>query len=98
MKVEESLTVADDLLHSQSDIIRAVRVSSQNHAAAPLTFVLTKFPGVFLHAGALRDHYFPSCGCDACDDDVEGLAEQLEWTVRAVVSGRYFERSAKVFP
>jgi hypothetical protein len=92
VKVEESLTVADDLLHSQSDIIRAVRVSPQDRAAAPLTFVLTKFPGVLLHAGALHDYHFPSCGCDACDDDIEDLAEQLEWTVRAVIAGDYLER------
>lgn len=89
---EESSAVADDFLHSPSDIIRAVGVSPRDPAAAPLTFVLTEFPGVFLHAGALHDFYFPACGCDACDDNVAGLADKLEWTVHAIVAGRYFER------
>ncbi|WP_404810209.1 DUF6226 family protein [Microbacterium terricola] len=35
-----------------------------------MTFVLTEFPGVHLRAGVLHDFHFPTCGCDACDDDV----------------------------
>lgn len=90
--VEEFPAVAGDLLHSPGDFLRAIRISPRDPAAAPLTFVLTEFPGVFLHAGALHDFHFPPCGCDACDDDVAGLAAELEWTVHAVVGGRYFER------
>ncbi|KNC19066.1 hypothetical protein AC792_08035 [Arthrobacter sp. RIT-PI-e] len=92
VRVEESPAVVDDFLQSPGDIIRAVRISPRDPAAAPLTFVLTDFPGVFLHAGALRDFHFPSCGCDTCDDDVVRLADDLEWTVHAVVNGGYSER------
>ncbi len=34
---------------------------------------------------------FPVCGCDACDDDVSSLVDELEWTVRMVVIGHYSE-------
>jgi hypothetical protein len=32
------------------------------------------------------------CGCDACDDRVTNVAQELEWTVRTVVSDGYCER------
>lgn len=90
--VEQNLDVASDLLRIPDDVVRAVRVVPREPAAAPLTFVLTSFPGVFLHAGLLHDFHFPVCGCDACDDDVAELVDDLEWTVRMVVSGGYSER------
>ena len=90
--VDESPSVASDLLRVPDQVVRAVRIMPGDPAAAPLTFVLTGFPGVYLHAGALHDFQFPVCGCDACDEDVSGLAEDLEWTVRAVVQGGYMER------
>ncbi len=39
----------------------------------------------------LHDFHFPLCGCDACDDEVRSLADELEWTVRMVVTGHYSE-------
>jgi hypothetical protein len=90
--VEQTPSAATDLLHMPDDIVRAVRVVPREPTAAPLTFVLTPFPGVYLHAGALHDFHFPVCGCDACDDDVTRLVQELEWTVHTVVSGGYFER------
>lgn len=90
--VEEDPGAVSDLLHLPNSVARAVRVVPRDPTAAPLTFVLTRFPGVYLHAGSLHDFHFPVCGCDACDDDVSSLAEDLEWTVRTVVSGGYSER------
>lgn len=84
--------VASDLLFDFEDVVRAVRVVPSNPLAAPLTFVFTGFPGILLHAGALHDSHYPVCGCDACDDDVDSLAEDLESVVRAVVSGGLCER------
>lgn len=66
-------------------------MTPRSNESAPLTFVLTSFPGVYLHAGMLHDFHFPVCGCDACDDDVRSLADEVEWTVRMVVTGHYRE-------
>ena len=84
--------VAADFLHPPTDVTNAVRLTPKDPASASLTFVMTAYPGTFLHAGALHDFHFPVCSCDACDEDIEGLAEQLEWTVRTVVTGGYSER------
>ena len=92
VSVQQDTEVADDLLNVPNDVVRAVRAVPHDPAAAPLTFVLTEFPGVYLHAGSLHDFHFPACGCDACDDDATNLADELEWTVRTVVSGGYSER------
>ena len=92
--VEKSSSAAADLLLQPRDLVQAVRIVPREHAAAPLTFVLSRFPGVFLHAGSLHDFHFPACGCDACDDNVTELIAQLEWTVRTVVSGGYSETLA----
>lgn len=73
-------------------ILRAVRLTPADTAAAPLTFVFTEFPGIIVHAGALADHAFPPCGCDACDDDIATVIGDLEWTVNAVVAGSFTER------
>ena len=90
--VEQAPSAATDLLHLADGVVRSVRVVPREPTAAPLTFVLTPFPGVYLHAGSLHDFHFPACGCDACDDDVTTLAQELEWTVRTVVKGGYSER------
>ncbi|GAA4046531.1 DUF6226 family protein [Agromyces indicus] len=91
VEVETGSQVAADLLLQPDDPIHSVRLTPRSTASAPLTFVLTSFPGVYLHAGVLHDFHFPVCGCDACDDDVRSLADDLEWTVRMVVTGHYRE-------
>lgn len=73
------------------DSVEVVRVTPSTTSAAPITFVFTTFPGVALRAGALHDFHFPDCGCDACDDDVVLVADDLERTVQAIVAGRYIE-------
>lgn len=73
------------------DPVDVIRVTPSSPLAAPITFVLTSFPGVALRAGVLHDFHFPVCGCDACDDDVVLVADDLEQTVKAVVAGRYTE-------
>ncbi|WP_188744590.1 DUF6226 family protein [Agromyces bauzanensis] len=88
---EEDASVASDVLRAPDDVQRAVRLTPTDSACAPLTFLLTSFTGIVLHAGALHDFLFPVCGCDACDEDVVGLADELEWTVRTVAYGGYSE-------
>ncbi|MDN4639857.1 DUF6226 family protein [Agreia sp. PsM10] len=89
--VDRDETVAADVGWHIDDVESAVRITPRDALAAPLTFILTPFPGVALHLGALFDAAFPVCGCDACDDDVLWLVDQLEWMVRTVVAGGFSE-------
>jgi hypothetical protein len=47
---------------------------------------------VNVKAGFSFDANFPSCGCQACDDDVRDLLEELESVTLAVVNGGVTER------
>jgi hypothetical protein len=89
--VDRGEHLAGDLVRPVSDIVEVVRIAPTDPGAAPLTFVLTAFPGVAIHAGVLHDFVFPVCGCDACDDDPSDVADELERTVRSIVSGGYSE-------
>jgi hypothetical protein len=82
-----------DFMHSPGDDADVIRVTPRHPFAAPLTFALTSFPGLYVHAGLLHDFYFPACGCDACDDDVGHLLDDVESLVRTVVAGGYRERA-----
>ena len=75
-------------------MIRAVRITPDDPAAAPLTFVFTSFPSVLVHAGLLHDFLYPVCGCDACDETWERMADRMEWELRTVVEGGYTETAA----
>ncbi|WP_213816868.1 DUF6226 family protein [Glaciihabitans sp. dw_435] len=90
--VDDRPETAEDVFGSPEQVARSVQITPREPTAAPITFVLSTFPGVFLHAGALNDFQFPDCGCDACDEDLEYLAEELEWTVRTIVGGGYSEK------
>ncbi len=91
--VEDDLAVASELMHDRDDVIRAVKVSPEDSAAAPLTFVFTSFPSALVHAGLLHDFLYPVCGCDACDETWERMADRIEWDVQTVVEGGYEERA-----
>jgi hypothetical protein len=73
---------------------RAVRLDPADASAAALTLVFTDFPGVVLHAGVTCTVHLPPCGCDACDETWQNGAEELEFTVRAVVGGGFSESIA----
>ncbi|RJK96405.1 DUF6226 family protein [Vallicoccus soli] len=60
----------------------------------PLEVELTPFPGVRLRYGRSGGGAFPLCGCDACDEDPQEVAEQLREAVEDVVGGRYAEELA----
>ncbi len=90
--IDEDPVHSRDLLREATDVRRAVRVTPQGPGAAALTFVLTGYPGVLVHAGALHDFPFPACGCDACDETAATAADRLERLVMAVAAGGYSER------
>jgi hypothetical protein len=92
VEVHEDPVHARDLLIEVRDVLHAVRVTPRDSGAAPLTFVLTGYPGVVVHAGVLHDFPFPVCGCDACDETAETTAERMEVLVLSVAAGGYAER------
>lgn len=88
---EAAETVGDLMRPAFHDVVRAIRVRPRAPTCAPLTFVFTAYPGIYVHAGLLHDFPYPICGCDACDSNWEAEADELERQVFAVVSGNYRE-------
>ncbi|MFJ2367816.1 DUF6226 family protein [Microbacterium sp. NPDC087665] len=70
---------------------RVLDVVPRDPTAAPLSFSLIEPSGVLITAGVLHEFRFPDCRCDACDEDIHDLAEDMEWIVKAVVDGGYSE-------
>jgi hypothetical protein len=70
---------------------RVVKLEPPSEDAAPLTIVITTFPGVVIRAGRWRTAQYPTCGCDACDEQPDELAEDLARQLRAVAAGRLLE-------
>ncbi len=48
-------------------------------------------PGVEVGAGVRYRGLWPDCGCDACDDDVADLLDDLEATVLTIAEGGFSE-------
>ncbi|MCR2809265.1 MULTISPECIES: DUF6226 family protein [unclassified Microbacterium] len=92
VEVDDGAETAADLLRpAYHDVVRAVRIRPKDPASASLTLVFTAYPGISMHAGLLNDFQYPVCGCDACDSNWEGEADDLERQVLAVVTGHYRE-------
>jgi hypothetical protein len=60
-----------------------VRIDADG-APSPTWVGITPFPGVYVQAGDSRFAGYPSCGCDACDEDPDELARQVAEEVAAV--------------
>jgi hypothetical protein len=92
VEVDENPAHAAELPMEVRDVPRAVKVMPRRPGAAPLTFVLTRYPGVVVHAGVLHDFPFPVCGCDACDETAQTTAARMERLVLSVAAGGFSER------
>ncbi|MCU1566817.1 MAG: hypothetical protein JWQ56_1754 [Pseudarthrobacter sp.] len=92
VEVQDDRAHARDLLSEAQSVLQVVKVMPRLSKAAPLTFVLTGYPSVRVHAGVLHDFPFPVCGCDACDETAETTADRMERLVLTVVAGGYRER------
>lgn len=68
------------------DFVRSVRLVPGGTDGEPMTIVFTSFPGVVIYAGSRFPRGFPACGCDACDDAVDDVADSLEERVLALAS------------
>jgi hypothetical protein len=76
---------------SRSDTGTEILFTADSDTAADLTLTLTDFPGVTLQAGHALREAFPSCGCDACDDDPDYECTRLRETVASVVREHFRE-------
>ncbi|KWR72569.1 hypothetical protein RN04_07020 [Arthrobacter sp. W1] len=83
--------LAAELRIPPDTVVSSVRILPVNSRCAPLGMILTTFPGVHLELGALYHAVFPTCGCDACDEHVPEMIEELEAQVGAAVSGTFGE-------
>jgi hypothetical protein len=82
--VSEAREHARTLDPEPPDFVRLVRLDPGGTGGEPMTIVFTSFPGVVIYAGARFPEGFPACGCDACDDTVDELADSLEERVLAL--------------
>ena len=68
-----------------------VRLTPLHDAAAPVTIAFTAHPGLEVRAGRWFTDGFPSCHCDACDeqpeDELERFSELLEDVVARAIPG-----------
>lgn len=69
------------------EVLRAVQLQPETRTEVPLVVMWTSFPGIVVQSGSWRVEAYPPCGCDACDDPPERVAEQLEMDVEMLVRG-----------
>jgi uncharacterized protein DUF6226 len=69
----------------------SIRLAPREPVAAPIVLSLTEFPGLYLRCGRWLLEVFPACGCDACEETLEGEAERFLELVENVVAGRFHE-------
>ena len=69
----------------------AVTLVPSDAGAAPIVVVFSAFPGVRVRLGYWYMSAFPTCGCDACEETVEGETERLLSLIDSVTAGRFRE-------
>jgi len=70
---------------------RLVRVCPRSGGGGCIAFEVTPFPGVRLHVGRWHTYHFPRCGCDACDEQLAELEDEMTDLIDAFVGGRFTE-------
>ena len=68
-----------------------LKLTPRQESCAPITIAFTDFPGLAVRVGRWVTDYFPSCGCDACDEMPEGEFEALKELLCDVVAGQFRE-------
>jgi hypothetical protein len=69
----------------------SVRMLPRNAMAAPLVVAFSTFPGLHVRFGRWCMMAFPHCGCDACNEQVEGEIERLTSNINDVTAGCFQE-------
>lgn len=92
--VEEGYQITDGLpnLPSAKDVVRAARINPRTEGASPLVLVLTAGPAVSIRGGAYFAETYPSCNCNACDEDPQALIETMESAALLIANGGLTER------
>ena len=67
-----------------------IRICSSTEAGC-VTVEATDFPGVALGIGDWHTFHFPRCGCDACDEQLPQIIEEMNDIIDAFVGGRFVE-------
>ena len=70
---------------------RAIRLDPHDSEAGSLVCTFTEFPGVILSLGGGYGPGFPSCGCDACNQDSARIVNELLATAEQLVQGGLVE-------
>ena len=60
-------------------------------SCAPITIAFTDFPGLAVRFGRWATEWFPSSGCDACDEMPDREFERFTELLSNVVAGRFLE-------
>ena len=68
-----------------------VRLTPLQDDGAPITIAFTAAPGLEVRAGRWFTDGFPSCHCDACDEQPEDEFERFKELLEDVVAGRFRE-------
>ncbi len=68
-----------------------IRLTPLQDSGAPITIAFTAHPGLEVRAGRWFTDAFPSCHCDACDEQPEEEFERFSELVDDVVAGRFRE-------
>lgn len=68
-----------------------VRLTPLRDTGAPITIAFTAIPGIEVRAGRWFTEQFPSCHCDACDEQPEEEFEGFMELLEDVVAGRFRE-------
>ena len=69
----------------------SIRLTPADASAAPILVSFTAFPGLRVGCGRWLVNSFPTCGCDACAEDLEGERERFLELIENVVAGRFRE-------
>lgn len=88
---EERLSL-DQELEARFKIARpSIRLTPRDPASAPLVVVFSAFPGLHVRFGRWCLGAFPACGCDACEETIEGESESLTSRIENLTAGRFRE-------
>ena len=69
----------------------SMKLTPIQDSSAPITIAFTDFPGLGVRVGHWVTDWFPSCGCDACDEMPEEGFERFTEFLSDVVAGRFRE-------